>query len=147
MRLRPFGNLRNVAALGIVFAAGIVLASSPALAQEAGRWEASLFGGGYFGSRISLAPNSETKIGMAPAWGLRVSYGISKSFMLETSYSHAHPNLTTTNLTTGAVIGSPTEVSVNTYEVNGLFGWGRGRWKGYAGLGIGAMTLDPSSST
>jgi opacity protein-like surface antigen len=38
-------------------------------------------------------------------------------------------------------------VTVNTYEVNGLFGWGRGRWKGYAGLGIGAVTLDPAAST
>jgi hypothetical protein len=36
-------------------------------------------------------------------------------------------------------------VDVNTYEVNGLFGWGRGRMKGYFGIGAGAMTLDPSS--
>ncbi|HEV8118614.1 MAG TPA: DUF3943 domain-containing protein, partial [Thermoanaerobaculia bacterium] len=62
-------------------------------------------------------------------------------------YSHASPDLSSTNPATGLAIGTPTSVNINTYEVNGLFGWGRGRWKGYAGLGIGAMTLDPSSST
>jgi opacity protein-like surface antigen len=36
-------------------------------------------------------------------------------------------------------------VDVNTYEVNGLFGWGRGRARGYFGIGAGAMTLDPST--
>ncbi|HKA36688.1 MAG TPA: DUF3943 domain-containing protein [Thermoanaerobaculia bacterium] len=137
---------------GLVLLAGTILAAPPAIAQEAGKWEFNLFGGGYFGSRIrltpaSLAPTAETKIGIAPAWGLRVSYGITRSFLLETSYSHSKPDITTTSLATGAVIGSPTEVSINTYELNGLYQWGRGRWKGYAGLGIGAMTLDPSSPT
>src|SRR5262245_41457019 len=147
MNFSPLRNRRRLLALSFGLVAGVGLAARQSLAQDAGRWEASLFGGGSFGSRVSLAPTSETKIGIAPAWGLRVSYGITKAFMLETSYSHARPDLTTTNLSTGAVIGSPTAVNINTYELNGLFGWGRGRWKGYAGLGIGAMTLDPSSPT
>jgi opacity protein-like surface antigen len=140
-------NRRRLFVVSCGLVAGICVAARPSFAQQAGRWEASLFGGGSFGSRVSLTPTADSKIGISPAWGLRVSYGITKSFMLETSYSHAKPDLTSTNPATGLPIGSPTAVTINTYELNGLFGWGRGRWKGYAGLGLGAMTLDPSSST
>ena len=34
-------------------------------------------------------------------------------------------------------------VDVNTYEINGLYGFGSGRARGYMGLGVGAMTLHP----
>ena len=132
---------------GTTLLACAALTAPAAFAQQDGRWEFNLFGGGSFGTRVSLTPSADTRIGIAPAWGLRVSYGITKAFALETSYSHASPDLSSTNPATGLPIGTPTSVNINTYEVNGLFGWGRGRWKGYAGLGIGAMTLDPSSST
>src|SRR5580765_392451 len=93
-------NLRRFLA-GAFLLAGAALAAPAAFAQEAGKWEVGLFGGGSFGTRVRLAPATETKIGIAPAWGLRVSYGITKAFMLETSYSHARPDLTTTSLNTG----------------------------------------------
>jgi opacity protein-like surface antigen len=135
---------RSFFLFGTILAAAGLLAR-PAAAQEPGQWEASIFAGGSFGSRISLTPTSDSKLGIAPVWGLRFSFGIARAFALETSFSHATPDLTSKTPTTGTPIGSATKVDVNTYEVNGLFGWGRGRAKGYFGIGVGAVTLDPSS--
>ena len=127
---------------GLLAGAGIAV---PSLAQQAGGWEVNLFGGGSFGSRIYLTPTNDSKLGVAPAWGLRVSYGISKAFALEASFSHAHPDLKSKDPVTEVPLGAPIPVDVNSYEVNGLFGWGRGRWKGYFGIGAGFRTLDPSA--
>ncbi|HLN57708.1 MAG TPA: DUF3943 domain-containing protein, partial [Thermoanaerobaculia bacterium] len=138
-------NLGRLLAPSVILLLGVFLGGSPASAQEAGRWEASIFAGGSFGSRISLTPTADSKIGIAPVWGLRVSYGITRAFALETSFSHAAPDLTSKTPSAGSPIGTATTVDVNTYEVNGLFGWGRGRARGYFGIGAGAMTLDPST--
>ena len=43
----------------------------------------------------------------------------------------------------GCVARTVGPVDVTTYEVNGLYGFGAGRTRGYMGLGVGAMTLHP----
>ena len=144
MKFCPAMRSRLLAA-SIILLLGAALGASPAAAQDAGQWEASIFAGGSFGSRISLTPTADSKLGIAPVWGLRFSYGITRAFALETSFSHAAPDLTSKTPSTGTPIGTATTVDVNTYEVNGLFGWGRGRARGYFGIGAGAMTLDPST--
>jgi Domain of unknown function (DUF3943)/Outer membrane protein beta-barrel domain len=144
MKSCPANRYRLLAA-SVLLLLGAALGAKPVAAQEAGQWEASIFAGGSFGSRISLTPTADSKLGVAPVWGLRVSYGITRAFALETSFSHAAPDVKSKTPTTGTPIGVPSKVDVNTYEVNGLFGWGRGRARGYFGIGAGAMTLDPST--
>src|SRR5215471_4300001 len=135
---RALARVRRRAA-PIFFAAA--LCAGTLLAQSEGRWEASLFGGGYFGSRISLTPSTATEIGDTGAYGLRLSFGVTKHFALETTFSHARPSLTSKDLVTGASLGPSSSFDVSTYELNGLFGWGHGRTRGYFGLGFGAMHL------
>ena len=147
MQIRHAGKLNFILAISLGLIAGLVLTPAPARAQGAGAWEVSLFGGGYFGSRISLTPTADTKLGIGPAWGLRVSFGIAKNFALETSYSHATPDLKSKIPGTETPIGTPTGVDVNTFSLDGLFGFGRGRLKGYAGIGLGFMNYDPSTPT
>ncbi|HEY6928090.1 MAG TPA: DUF3943 domain-containing protein [Thermoanaerobaculia bacterium] len=66
---------------------------------------------------------------------------MTRHFALETTFSHARPSLTSKDAVSGAILGPSSPVDVNTYEVNGLFGWGQGRTRGYFGLGFGAMHL------
>jgi uncharacterized protein DUF3943/outer membrane protein with beta-barrel domain len=127
---------------GLLAGAGI---AAPSLAQQPGGWEVNLFGGGSFGSRIYLTPTVDSKLGIAPAWGLRASFGITRAFALEASFSHARPDLKSKDPVTEVALGAPIPVDVYSYEVNGLFGWGRGPWKGYFGIGAGFRTLDPST--
>src|SRR5215471_9317871 len=135
---RALARVRRRAA-PIFFAAA--LCAGTLFAQSDSRWEASLFGGGYFGSRISLTPSTATEIGDTGAYGLRLSFGVTKHFALETTFSHARPSLTSKDPVSGASLGPSSSFDVNTYELNGLFGWGRGRTRGYFGLGFGAMHL------
>jgi len=140
---RPRGTVFSTEAAGrtAVLFAVLALGARALLAQSEGRWEASLFGGGYFGSRISLTPTAASVIGDTAAYGLRFSFGVTRNFALETTLSHAHPSLTSKDPNTGASLGPSSSFDVNTYELNGLFGWGHGRTRGYFGLGFGAMHL------
>src|SRR5215831_5844007 len=140
---RPRGTVFSTEAAGrspVLFAV-LALGARALLAQSEGRWEASLFGGGYFGSRISLTPTGASVIGDTAAYGLRFSFGVTRNFALETTLSHAHPSLTSKDPNTGASLGPSSSFDVNTYELNGLFGWGHGRTRGYFGFGFGAMHL------
>jgi Domain of unknown function (DUF3943)/Outer membrane protein beta-barrel domain len=121
--------------------AAAVLCAGTLFAQSDSRWEASLFGGGSFGSRISLTPSAASDIGDAGAYGLRLSFGVTRHFALETTFSHARPSLTSKDPVSGVSLGPSSSVDVSNYELNGLFGWGRGRARGYFGLGFGAMHL------
>jgi hypothetical protein len=125
----------------VLFGVLSALLACPLAAQNEGRWEGSLFGGGYFGSRISLTPSAATEIGDTGAYGLRLSFGVTRHFALETTFSHARPSLTSKDPASGVSLGPSSSFDINTYEVNGLFGWGRGRTRGYFGLGFGAMHL------
>jgi hypothetical protein len=116
--------------------------AAPAAAQDAGRFEFGIFGGVSIGSRISLTPGADIRIGDAGAFGLRGAYDLSPRFSLEASFSHARPTAVTRNPSTGANLGE-TAVDVNTFEVSALYNYGRGRVRGYFGLGAGAMDFSP----
>jgi hypothetical protein len=74
---------------------------------------------------------------------LRAAYVLHRSFSLEASFSRANPRLLMLNPEAGVPFAPAARIDVNTYELEGLFGFGRGKVRGYVGLGAGAMTLDP----
>ena len=113
----------------------------PGLAQETRRWEVDAFSGGYFGSRISLTPAADTRIGNGATFGLRGAFKLDGRFRLEVSLSRAHANLATFSATTGAPFAPAEPARVMTYELGVLYGFGSRRVRGYLGLGAGAMTL------
>jgi hypothetical protein len=125
----------------VLLLAALALAS-PAAAQDAGRLELGIFGGVSVGSRISLTQGSDIRIGDAGAFGLRGAWDVSRHFSLEASWSHARPTATARNPSTGATLGE-TAVNLETYELTALYNYGRGRVRGYFGLGAGVMSLDP----
>jgi len=129
--------------LAATLVAGAVLSPPPALAQDTGRWEVGAFAGGYFGSRIFLDQGTDIRIGRAPAFGLRGAFSVDRTFSLELSLSRASSRLAAVDPATGASLAPSAPIDVNTYEINGLYGFGSGRERGYMGLGVGAMTLHP----
>ncbi len=129
--------------LAAAVVAGTVLLAIPATAQDTGRWEVGAFAGGSFGTRIYQDETADIAIGKATAFGLRGAFSIDRSFSLELTLSRATPSLHAIDPTTGASLAPSAPVDVTTYEVNGLYGFGAGRTRGYMGLGVGAMTLHP----
>ncbi len=113
------------------------------MAQDTGRWEVGAFAGGSFGSRIFLDPNTDIQIGKSSAFGLRGALSVDRSFSFELTLSRASPRLVAVSPSTGAPLAPSAAIDVNTYELNGLYGFGDGRLRGYMGLGVGAMTLHP----
>ena len=116
--------------------------TAPVAAQDVGRFEFGIFGGASIGSRISLTPGSDIRIGDAGAFGLRGAYDLSRHFALEAKFSHTRPTAVTKNPSTGATLGE-TAVDINTYELTALYNYGKGRVRGYFGLGAGAMDFSP----
>jgi hypothetical protein len=129
--------------LAAILLAGAALLAPPATAQDTGRWEVGAFTGGYFGSRTFLDRSTDIQIGSAPAFGLRGAYSIDRSFSLELTLSRASAHLDAIAPSTGASLAPSAPIDVATYELNGLYGFGAGRMRGYMGLGVGAMTLHP----
>ncbi len=129
--------------LGSTLVAAAALLASPAAAQDTGRWEVGAFVGGSFGTRIYQDETTDIAIGKSTAFGLRGAYSIDRSFSLELTLSRATPSLHAIDPTTGSSLAPSAPVDVTTYEVNGLYGFGAGRTRGYMGLGVGAMTLHP----
>lgn len=129
--------------LAAALLAGAGFLALPAAAQDAGRWEVGAFSGASFGTRTFLDERADLSIGKAAAYGLRWAYSIDRSFSLELSLSHASPRLEAHDPATGHSLTPSASVDVNTYEVDGLYGFGEGRVRGYLGLGAGAMTLHP----
>ena len=133
---------RRIPLLAALVSAVSLVSAVPAAAQDSGRFEFGMFGGVAIGSRISLTPGSDIRIGDAGAFGLRGAYDFSRHFGLEASWSHARPTATTRNPSTGAVLGE-TSVDVDTYTLSALYNYGHGRVRGYFGLGAGVMSFDP----
>jgi hypothetical protein len=139
----PAFGLRLAAAL---LAAGTVLPSA-SNAQETGRWSATAFGGGYFGTRTFTSPELEVTMASVPTYGLRLGYGVARAFTVEIEWAHASSRLVPTVPGTGASAGPAAQVTVDTYEVDLLYWYGRNPVRGYIGLGGGAMSLDPGVAT
>src|SRR5512140_1391338 len=129
--------------LATILLAGAALVASPVRAQDTGRWEVGAFVGGSFGSRIFLDRATDIEIGRSTAFGLRGAFSVDRSFSLELSLSRASARLAAVDPSTGASLAPSVPIDVNTYELNGLYGFGAGRMRGYMGLGAGAMTLHP----
>ena len=117
-------------------------------------WSATAFAGGFFGTRVRTGPELNVLMASAPTYGLRVGYGFTRVFSLEAGWSHVSTRLEPTDPATGAAAGAETPATVNTYELNGLFGFGGTSLRGYVGVGAGAQdihplipTLDVSGST
>ncbi|MGH9398755.1 MAG: DUF3943 domain-containing protein [Thermoanaerobaculia bacterium] len=126
--------------------AAIAFLALPALSQERPRWEIGAFGGGYFGSRISLTPTADTRIENGPTFGLRGAFALNQRFRLETSLSRASVRVASFDPATGSALAPSRPGRVATYELDLLYGFGSRRVRGYFGLGAGAMTL-PSLGT
>ena len=121
--------------------------SAPASADSTGRWEVTAFGGGFFGSRVFTSPELHVMTATAPAYGARVGYGLTRVFGLEAGWSRASSKLVPQTPETSEPVGPTSPLTVNTYELNGLFGFGSGPARGYVGLGGGLMSLAPNVPT
>jgi len=124
-----------------------VLIALPALSQEAppepapSRWEIGGFGGGYFGTRISLTNEADTRIGNGPSLGLRGAYALDQHFRLEATLSRASVNVQSFHPFTSNPLGAGTPGHVGTYELNLMYGFGLRKARLSLGFGAGAMTL------
>ncbi len=116
-------------------------------ADPKGRWEVTAFGGGFFGSRVLTSPALNVMTATAPVFGARVGYGLTRVFSLEAGWSRSSTRLEPQNPETGEPAGPDSNLRMNAYEVNGLFGIGSGPIRGYLGLGAGVMDLDPNVPT
>jgi hypothetical protein len=83
----------------------------------------------------------------APEWGLRAGYRLTSHFGLEASWSHADTRLEAIDPPTGAPTGPTTPVAVDSVELDGLFGFGGPKVRGYVGLGGGAQRIRPNVPT
>ena len=120
---------------------GLVAPAAHAQDVEAKRWEVGVFSGGFFGSRIALDPSADARISSGASFGLRGAFALNSRFRLEASFSRASVRLVTVDPVTGQRLGPDAHEHVNTYELDGLYGFGRGRLRGYFELGAGAMSL------
>lgn len=143
--LRRWLHAAGGSRLAATLLAGAALVAGPAAAQDTGRWEIGAFAGSSFGTRIYQDPGTEVAIGRGTAYGLRGAYSIDRRFSLELTLSRANPRLEASDPATEAPLGPSAPIGVTTYEVNGLYGFGAGRMRGYMGLGAGAMTLHPDA--
>ena len=140
---RPRSRKLRPVRFALALLAGAALQAPPAAAQETGRWEVGVYSGANVGTRIFEDAATRIEIGTAPAYGVRGAYSIDRSFSLEAAWSHSSPRLAATDPAAGASLAPSAKIDVNVYELSGLYGFGEGRLRGYAGLGIGAMTLHP----
>jgi hypothetical protein len=132
---------------GMFLLAGLALTPVMAAAQEAARWEVSAFAGGFFGSRTYTSESLEIFMASVPTYGLRLGYRVSRNFSLEAAWSRAESSLDPVDPVTGAPAEPSTPVLVNTYEVDALYWFGKGKVRGYLGMGGGIMHLNPSVAT
>jgi len=146
MKKRLFAS--RLARRGAVLAlAGALTGAVPASAEDAGRWEVTAFGGGFFGNRVSVSETLEVRLATAPTGGLRLGYFVTRTFLLEAGWSYAPSSLLLLDPVSEQSVGPSTPVRVNTYEIDALFWFGRSRIRGYVGLGGGVMHLNPTVET
>ncbi|MFI5182349.1 MAG: DUF3943 domain-containing protein, partial [Thermoanaerobaculia bacterium] len=117
---------------------------SSATSDVQGRWEIGALGGGFFGSRVLKSPLLNVMTATAPVFGVRVGYGVTRVFSLEASWSHANSKLEPQIPDTSQPAGPTSPLTVNSYELDGLFGFGSKTLRGHVGFGGGVMNLDPN---
>ncbi len=107
-------------------------------------WSVTAFAGGFFGTRVDTGPELNVLMANAATYGLRLGYRFTRVFGLEAGWSRAATNLEPKDPTTDALVAPTTPLTVNTYELDGLFGFGGTSVRGYVGVGAGAQDLRPS---
>lgn len=118
--------------------------SSSAAPNRPGPWSVSAFGGQFVGSRVRTGPELNVLMLNAPTYGLRLGYEITRVFSLEAGWSRVATQLRPESPSTGEPLGPTTPVTVNTYELDALFGFGGASVRGYFGVGAGAQDIHPS---
>ncbi|HQR67009.1 MAG TPA: DUF3943 domain-containing protein [Thermoanaerobaculia bacterium] len=112
----------------------------------AGRWDVSAFAGAFFGTRVLTSMDLAVLMATAPVYGLRAGYNLTRVLGLEASWSHAATKLLPKDPVTGAPAGAATSAAVDSWELDGLFGFGGRAVRGYVGIGAGAQEIRPNVS-
>jgi hypothetical protein len=110
----------------------------------AGRFDVSAFAGAFFGTRVYTGVDRNVLMATSPLFGLRAAYNVTRVFGLEVSWSRTNTKLLPYDPATGAENGAPTLVTVDSWELDGLFGFGGRTVRGYVGLGGGVQSIRPS---
>ena len=118
--------------------------SPPAGPDVAGRFDVSAFAGALFGTRVYTGLDRNVLMATSPLFGLRAGYYLTRVFGLEASWSRAGTKLLPYDPVTGAADGTPTPVTVDSWELDGLFSFGGRTVRGYVGLGGGVQSIRPS---
>lgn len=127
-----------------LLAALLLAGGAQAIAQEAGPFEVTLFGGASFGSRVATGVTDEVKIGNAGAWGIRAAWAASPSFRVEASWSHAAPDLLERDPSVGGSYAATGSVVTNAWDADAVYDFGGKSTRGSLGLGFGAMQISPT---
>ncbi len=115
--------------------------SSSATPDSPGPWSATAFGGQFVGTRVRTGPELNVLMLNAPTYGLRLGYGVTRVLTLEAGWSRVATTLRPEIPETGDPSGPTTPVTVNTYELDALFGFGGATVRGYFGVGAGAQDI------
>ena len=120
--------------------------ASPATAapDTPGPWSVTAFGGQFVGTRVRTGPERNVVMTNAPTYGLRLGYGATRVLTLEAGWSRVATTLQPEIAETGDPSGPATPVTVNTVELDALFGFGGTSLRGYVGVGAGAQDIAPA---
>ncbi len=128
--------------------AGALLALTLARAasgQSTGPFDVSLMGGATIGSRLSLTPDADVRLGDGAAFHLRGAYRVAPHFSLEAGWMHSSVTARSTvpqvNGGTGPLLSTAT-VKTDYLDLDALYEFGRGPARGYFGLGLGSTRYD-----
>jgi hypothetical protein len=135
---------RLVRAAVLALAGGFAAAAGAA--QEAAadaRFEAGVFAGGYFGTRVFLDDRTDIRVGRSALYGLRFAFDVRRNFALELSFARAAARLEARDPVTGASLGPRAPIDVNSFGLDGVFPLSRSRSHVYFAVGLGATTLHP----
>ena len=143
--MRKFAPLLAVVGLTLLLA-------PPASGQDrSGTVEISPFGGAAFGGSVYTVAltspyNRKLDVGDAGTFGLRVGYVFNRYAGVEVAWSHAQSGL---YLGSSGAFSPQTRVgdfNTDTFEVNGVFTFGKGKFIPYVTVGGGANSMQLKAS-
>ncbi len=125
----------------------------PAGAQDrSGTVEISPYGGGAFGGSLytnvlgGTTTYSKAEVGDTGTYGLRLGYNFNRYAGLEFSWAHAQAGLYTGPSGAFAPQTRIGDFDTDTFEVNGVFSFGRGKFVPYFTVGGGANRMRLSTT-
>ena len=126
-------RLAGVAALGV-----LAMQAVPALAQDAGKQEVSVYAGALFGDDLtSQAISGRTpKLDDSFTYGLRYGYNITDQFEIEASLGESPSKVKN-------VAGGDIDLDLTTFDVDAVYNYRNGtRFTPYAFAGVGYALAD-----